>query len=254
MDSVQAKEVLRLYRPGTTDAQDPRMAEALQAIQSDPELARWFEEHCAVYIAIRTKLKQIEIPPDLKRNILLENLGRSPRIISLWRHPAVWAAAAAFAALAAGTWLLFLKPAPQIGFEKFEEWRVSEVQRGYKMKPATSLTQINTYLETNHGIVEPTLAAKPLGQLPVEGFATTPWQGRRVTMLCFNGGKTKDGKDKMLYFFVANRADFPGSPAPGAKPQFRRISHLNAASWSSHDKVYILAGPGDDSDLDPYLD
>src|SRR4051812_12793576 len=106
MDSSQARKALELYRPGTTDALDPQMAEALQAVQHDPELAKWFDEHCGSYIAIRNKLKQIEVPPDLKRKILLENVGR--RRIIPFNRPAVWlAAAAAIVLLASAAWVFF---------------------------------------------------------------------------------------------------------------------------------------------------
>lgn len=42
MNSEAARLILECYRPGTADADDPMFAEALQALQADPELARWF--------------------------------------------------------------------------------------------------------------------------------------------------------------------------------------------------------------------
>jgi hypothetical protein len=252
MDSLRAREVLRLYRPGTTDALDPQMAEALQAVQRDPELGDWFEEHCGVYIAIRNKLKQIEVPQDLKRKILLENIGRE-KVIPLHRRPPVlWAAAAAIALLLAGTWFLN-KPATKPSFTKFHEWKIGEVQRGYAMIGNTNYAQIVSYLTTNHFIANYTLS-KALAKLPAEGFATKPYQGKPVTMLCFNGGIVKNGKTNDLYFFVAQRADFADSPSPGKKPRFGHAGKYTTASWSAGDKVYILAGQGDDSDLQQYID
>src|SRR4029079_15043537 len=52
MNTQQAKEILSLYRPGTADAEDPSFAEALRLCERDPELERWFSEHCAVYSAL----------------------------------------------------------------------------------------------------------------------------------------------------------------------------------------------------------
>src|SRR5262245_31511689 len=93
MDSRQAREILLLYRPGTTDAADPQIAEALEFAKNDAELSAWFEQHCAVYSAIHNKFKGIAIPRDLKRKIIVER-PPEPRMVQM---PGVmkWLAAAA---------------------------------------------------------------------------------------------------------------------------------------------------------------
>jgi hypothetical protein len=256
MDSPRAREVLRLFRPGTTDALDPQMAEAIQVTHRDAELAKWFEGHCAVYIAIRNKLKQIEVPPDLKRKILVENVGRA-KIIPLRRRPQMlWAAAAAIALLAAGLWY-FNKPTGEVRFALFRKWKVSEVQRPYTMTHATNYAAILAYLQTNHFIADYTLT-KSLAKLPPDGFSTNTFQGKPVTMLCFNRGTVKNGKPNEVFFFVAHRADFVGSPLPGKRPQFEHKdvgkTRFTSAAWSADDKVYIIATQGDDSDVQQYID
>ena len=72
MTSDEAKQTLTLYRPATTDRNDPEIAEALVLAQRDPELANWLEQHCALHAAIRTKFKQIVVPEGLKEQILSE--------------------------------------------------------------------------------------------------------------------------------------------------------------------------------------
>ena len=71
MNSVQAKEVLLLYRPGTADMADPQMVEALELAGRDPELGHWFEQHRAFQKAMRAKLQQIEVPAHLKASLLI---------------------------------------------------------------------------------------------------------------------------------------------------------------------------------------
>jgi hypothetical protein len=61
--SQQVKEILILYRPGIADRDDPEVAKALAAATNDPELSRWFAEHCALYESLRDKFRQIPVPP-----------------------------------------------------------------------------------------------------------------------------------------------------------------------------------------------
>ena len=64
------KEILLLYRPGTADAEDPQIAEAIELSRHDPELGRWFGQHQRFQAAIRAKLRQIEPPKHLKFALL----------------------------------------------------------------------------------------------------------------------------------------------------------------------------------------
>jgi hypothetical protein len=256
VDNARAREVLRLFRPGTTDALDPQMAEAIQVTHRDPELAKWFEEHCAVYIAIRNKLKQIEVPPHLKRKILVENVGRA-KIIPLRRRPDIlWAAAAALVLIAVGLWF-YNRPSSEVRFALMRDWKVSEVQRPYQMTSATNYTDVVKYLKSHQCIADYTLS-KSLAKLPTEGFSTKTFSGKPVTMLCFSSGIVKNGKTNDVFFFVAYRADFAGSPLPGKKPQFEHKDtakgRFTSASWSMDDKVYIIATQGDDADIQQYID
>ena len=65
MNSSEAREILLLYRPGTGDAADPQMAEALERARQDPELGRWFENHRTFQKAMRAGFQQIEVPAHL---------------------------------------------------------------------------------------------------------------------------------------------------------------------------------------------
>ena len=40
MNHDEARQILLLYRPGTADAEDPQIAEALALAKREPELAR----------------------------------------------------------------------------------------------------------------------------------------------------------------------------------------------------------------------
>ena len=57
MNREQAKEILLTYRQGSDDTAHPEIAEALQLLDQDPELARWFEAQQRVDETIRTALR-----------------------------------------------------------------------------------------------------------------------------------------------------------------------------------------------------
>jgi len=70
MDNRQAKFILNAYRRGGQDASDPRFSEALEQARHDPILERWFSESVTFDAAVAEKLRAIEVPPDLRENII----------------------------------------------------------------------------------------------------------------------------------------------------------------------------------------
>ncbi len=83
MNNEEARKILALYRPGTADQTDPSFKEALERAKPDaapagrqdkpePELGRWFQEHCSSYLSIQAKFLKIPTPPGLKDRILAE--------------------------------------------------------------------------------------------------------------------------------------------------------------------------------------
>src|SRR5437016_313008 len=113
MDNRQAKKVLTLFRPGNADEAKPEFAEALKQTQRDPELATWFNQHCAFQKAAREQFRHIAVPADLKDRILSETRPRN--VVPLWRTPLVLAAAAAIVLLA-GLAAFWLRPSGNDNF------------------------------------------------------------------------------------------------------------------------------------------
>src|ERR1700756_1663420 len=79
MNSDAAKEILSAYRSGDRDGVDPIFHEALQQMENDSELKKWFEEQHDLDGAIRQKLASIEPPPDLQAKILAQIRGQKVR-------------------------------------------------------------------------------------------------------------------------------------------------------------------------------
>ncbi len=246
MDSHLAKEILLRYRPGTTDASDPEFAEALEQAKRDPELGRWFAQQQEFHITIRERFRQLPVPAGLKEDILS---GYRPAVIPVWwRQPAFQALAAAAAiVLLMGVTFLWLQPREGKGFAAFQNRVVRNAQRGYAMDiTTTNLGEIRQYLATQGAHADYVLPA-PLEKLPGDGGAVFRWRNKTVSMVCFDLGNHND-----LFLFVANRADLPDAPST-SEPQFTHIGKLTAASWSTGNRTYVLAGPGDEQFVRRYL-
>jgi hypothetical protein len=245
MDKQQARALLQLYRPGTADAEDPQMAEALKQAQQDPELAQWFENQQNVYVAMRRKLRQIPVPENLKQEILRQEAERRGKIVDLRKFFVPLAAAAAVVALALGAWTYVTRTGRE-NFADFRDHLVRLSQRQYAMITNNNLTVIHARLvAANYPDYSLT---KPLAKLPADGYAPIEWHNRKVSMVCLRADK-----EKQLFLFVMDAAKVRNAPA-ASETDFATIHRLNSASWTSNGKIYILAGPENDSDLKRYLD
>jgi Protein of unknown function (DUF3379) len=245
MDKKEAKELLRTYRPGTSDDQEPRVAEALQMAQHDQELAKWFEGHRQFNAAMRNKLKEMPVPADLKEKILLAEAQRRGKIIPLRKFLVPLAAAAAVVLLALGAWYFLT---PQNKFADYRDRVVRQSQRGYVMDMwSTNLADIHSFLMTKQC---PDYALpQPLVRLPAIGCASNvEWRDHKVSMVCLKNRHNQD-----LYLFVLDRQNLDDPPASGAR-DFAQVLQLGTESWTEGDKVYILAGRGDESELQQYLE
>ena len=253
MDSLQARQILALYRPDTTDAADPLMAEALDQVKRDPDLAAWFDQHCAVHRAIRARLKSVPVPANLKREIIVARADH-PRITHLGRiiplPPAakILLAAAAVVVITAIAWFQFNSRPAENTFARYADRVVRSVQRAgapYMQMYATNQSDVLTYFKSKDRPADFSLSDS-LKQLPAAGGSAITWNNHPVEMLCLKGNAGN------LWVFVMDKNVLPD--APGSKTQFRKIGNLMTASWSSGDKVYLLAAAGTDEDLKKYLE
>ena len=70
MDKEHAREILLAYRPGTQDDIEPDVAEALDLAERDADLHEWLKEQTAFHQAVRTQLRSLSVPLELKGAIL----------------------------------------------------------------------------------------------------------------------------------------------------------------------------------------
>lgn len=244
MDSQEAKEILRLYRPGGIDDRDPEFMEALAAIESDPELKRWFQNHLAFQIGFRDQLRCIEVPADLKDQILAQTVR--PQTIVWWRIPAwIAAAAAVFAILALiPTWF---QPTDAKTFSAFQGRMVRTALREYRVDLLSEdLNKIKQFLADHQGSSDYVLP-KRLASSRGHGCAVLRWQDQSVSMICFQEAEQND-----LYLFVTERSTLRDAPS-STIPILGKVNKLTTATWVRGNNVYLLAADRDESSLKKYL-
>jgi hypothetical protein len=247
VNSSEAREVLLLYRPGTVEAADPQMAEALELARQDPELGRWFEQHRAFQKAMRAKFQQIEVPAHLKASLLVRGAAQ-PTILPLqpwWRSP-VWLTAAAAVLLLLGLTVVWLKPRAPDRFANYRSRVVGEAVRDYRMDIVTNdMQQIRQFMASRGAPADYHLP-RGLGQLQLTGGGRLTWRDHPVSMVCFDRGDKQ-----MLFLFVMKRSAVKDPPPE--TPHLAVVHQLLTASWTRGDNTYVLAGPQEDDFVEKRL-
>lgn len=251
----EAKEILALYRPGTADAEDPDFATALQLCEQEPELKQWFDEHCSVYLSLRSKLKEIRVPEGLKEQIVAERKVQKIHRPAFWnsRRRRTTAAALAVVAVALVLFLQWWQPPEDTGFTGFRRRMISTALRSYGMDLQTDNPErVREYLRENKAIADYTLP-DGLKSAKLAGCVATTWQGKPASMICFKTGKPlHPPQSSDLWLFVVNSTSAPGGPE-SATPSLETLHGVTAASWTEHGKTYVLAIEGNEAALRTFL-
>ena len=250
MNRNEAKETLMLYRPGSADAEDPDFREALQWCEQDAELRHWFDEHCAVYLAMRKKFREVTPPEGLKEQIVAE---RKVRTAPAWRRPAILLASVAAVAVLTGIVFLSLPSREDTSYAVYRSRMTQIARTGYGMDLATNdLNQIRTFLAKNGAPADYDIPAALRGATPT-GCAIETWLGAKVSMICFHSGRPlPPNQSSDLWLFIARKGTIAKSPTDAA-PAFASVNGATSANWSSDNSVYTLVTDGDEELLRKYL-
>jgi hypothetical protein len=230
MTREEAKKLLAIYRP-RIDADDPQFAEALAEAERDPELARWLEEQCATYEALRNRLKDAPVPEDL----LEKTLRHRP---SVWQRQSWLQLAACLAVLAGVAYFWLSRDSGPPAFGNYQRAMANVVSK-YRMSLETGdLDRVRTFLANNQAPSDYVLP-KSITQQRLLGCATLSWGGHPVSLICF---RHQSGAD--LWMFVRRQSDLRGAP-PSAEPVFGTVNQVNTAGWQQGESIYLLATRGD---------
>jgi hypothetical protein len=223
----ETKEALLRSRPwAPTPEEDQHLSRAAAA---DPNLAKLLEQQQRLNTRLHDELAAISIPNTLRDQILAR-----PKIIrvSAWRKSQPFLAIAAAIVLIAGGLFYWLPAREDTSVAGFRSRMVGFAVREYRMDlftndPAT----LNRYLAAKGDPTQFRLPQK-LQSLPLKGGASLTWQGKPVSMICFDWSPKET-----LYMFVL---DQPLTPATTAQTQ--PLKGLNTATWTADGKTFILAG------------
>jgi hypothetical protein len=230
----QAKRILLAYRPGTADADDPEVRQALALARQDAELRTWLHDLAPVHEAIKERLQALPVPPTLRDEILART--RIVRPTPWWRQPG-WIAAAAGVVLLLGLARVQFAPKPDDTFPVFRSRMVSAVLRQYSMDIVTNDLVAIRRFHSQRGAPSDYRLSPGLARLPLFGAGVLPWQEGVTSMICLN---TPD--EGVLFLFVLPQDEF--AQPPPAVPQVLKVSKLMTASWSASGNCYLLAGSG----------
>jgi len=246
LNREEAKQILLLYRPGSPDAQDPLVIEAIQLADQDPELAQWFEQQQAFQAALQSKFRQIEVPTHLKSALLAR--GKIVRPVTFWQQPA-WMAAAAILLVLFGLAYVLLRPQVPDRFANYRETMVNAAVRTYGMDVETNdLNQLRQFAAQKGAPADYQLT-QGLERLQVKGGGLLRWRGNPVSMVCFDRGG-----NRMLFLFVLKRAALKDPPpAAGSDPELAQVDGLFTASWTSGADAYVLAGSDEPQFAEKYV-
>lgn len=251
MNANEVKEVLRLYRPGTADADDPQVAEALAQAKDRPELAAWLKAQQAQHEILVAKFRQIAPPAGLKEQIVSEYAARQ-RVKAASRL--LWVSAAAVVILLGTLTVLWHPPGgPENPLANYQNRMVRAALSGYSMDLLTnSPVAVREYLAGHQAPADFNLPA-PLQHAVLVGCAVRDWQGASVSLICFRTGKPlPPGSAADLWLFVVDKGFVVNSPASGG-PQIAKVNRLATATWTEGGKLYFLGVAGGEGDVRHYL-
>lgn len=245
MNSQRAKDILISYRPGLSDPADPDTAAALDWLERDAELARWFEHQQAFHAATRQAFRNMAVPENLKDKILPKS--HPPRSKILWFNRFEFLAAAAAVVLLLSLAVFWIQPDENRKLADYRARMAKFALRDYRMDLVTNdLNQIREFL-ANRGAPADYHLSPPLQKLPGVGCAFLKWQNQPVSLICF-----RLGEQDLVWLFVTPQSTVQ-DPPPSTNPQYQTVGKLMTASWTEQGKTYLLAVIGDKNLLQSFL-
>lgn len=252
MNTDEAKRTLFLYRPGTADSEDPSFADALALCERDPDLKDWFERHCSVRAALRSKLRQCPVPEGLKEQILAERPSQLRSRTRRHSGPVLAGAIAVLLLLVAGVGLFQTVAPRQTPLMALRDRMVGKAFKVYSMDLETAqAARVRSFLARRGAPAEFHLPEGVQSTLLL-GCIATEWRGNPVSMICFSSQTNRVNPPPDLWLFVAKNSAASGAPATD-HPLFDQSNGVTTAIWSREGDTYILVREGTPAEIRKFL-
>lgn len=250
MNSLEAKFILEACRSGRLDADDPRIAEALQAAESDPELARWFTEAQSIDRAVAAKLKDVPVPDDLLARIragavssVSPQKGMTP---SMTRRRWLAVAASGVAVGVPATLFLTRSRSGSLATYRNDMAAFMDDWDSTFELDESEFAKIQEWL-LSRGILERLAAPAMLAGSSTIGCKTLRWQGNPTVLICFS----PRGLGATVHLFTIGRSAVLDPPA--SSPESLELPKWNSATWADTDNVYLALTTADPDKLSRWL-
>jgi hypothetical protein len=237
MNDEQIKFLLGACRPGGRDTADPALSDALKQAEQDPKLRTWFQRDQAFSATMTEKLRSVAAPAGLREAILAG--ARLGATTPWWRRRATFAIAAGVAILLSVGSFVFRLARPGASAD-LPEFAMNFAGRGFigLQEHSTDVEKLKAWLATRHAPLPAKIPAE-LAQLQGLGCRTVDFQGKEISVICFEQGRE-------FHLFVARRSDFPALLA-SAEPRFKVRRGWASAAWSDESNYYVLVSDAGES-------
>jgi hypothetical protein len=216
-----AKEALLRTRPWAPDLEDEELAK-----ETPREV---YQRQSEFNARVHDELARVPVPTALRDQILAR---RKFVRVSNWRRAAPLLAIAAAVALIAVGSSSWLRPKEDLTIAGFRSRMSGFAIREYSMDWLTNDLSVLKQRLAEKGTPAQFTLPGALAAVPLKGGKSFTWQGKPVSMVCFNWSPTE-----ILYLFVLGEtlAD------PNAL-QSRPVKSLNTITWEADGKTFLLAG------------
>jgi len=257
MKTEEAMEILSSVTLDERHPEDPKVCQALDLAERNPELKDWIARQKRLDPRIRTALQSAPVPEGLEEKLLGQvRSNRSKPCSSIFRNRWLYGVAAV---LAIGFVSVFLYR---------DETILQNIQRQVAGKDHESFSNLrdgmayyisSIYFQLDHispdlNSIENWLQEKQVpsyDDLPEELIALDPigckellWRGRKVALVCFH-----NDTGGIVHLFIMDQSEADPSIYEGIS-EVAISQGLETGGWTSNGKVYLLVGSEKDVDIE----